>query len=481
MSRSRFIRGTAQLFFAEALLLPTGFITAIFLARTLEPAGYGTFALITQFVIWIEYLLVAGLEHTAVKFISSAENRKPLINTVYCVYAVLGLLVAAVVILLAPAVAGLVRSPEISPLLVLLALDIPLFTLAHAGRHIAAGRQKFHQNAVMRSSYWISRLLFIILFVSIGLSLKGAVLGLICASFLEAVLGFVYSRPNFLRGGFDRLSRFWHFIAPLQIAEINKRLLVQELIVLKALGTTSFITGLYGAAKNLGLAPILLSKAVKPTLVSLLSLEKSGKDVPETREMALTVLRAVFWSLPLAVIMYGSSRELITFIFGRPYSDAAPLFSILLFVGMGFLTINTGLAIFTAWNRPRLSVSVTWPLVPVAVIGYIVLYPRLGAQGIALATLVAVGVSALLTFFILYRQWRLFPPPATVVRSILCSMVCLAVSWIWKPEGVLVLVKLCLLAVLCGLIMWVTGEFSAGERKFLLSLFSGREKDAGKK
>jgi len=33
--------GTIRIFLAEALILPTGFITAVFLARSLGPVGYG--------------------------------------------------------------------------------------------------------------------------------------------------------------------------------------------------------------------------------------------------------------------------------------------------------------------------------------------------------------------------------------------------------------------------------------------------------
>jgi len=42
------LTGTIRIFLAEALILPTGFITAIYLARSLGPAGYGIFALVSR-------------------------------------------------------------------------------------------------------------------------------------------------------------------------------------------------------------------------------------------------------------------------------------------------------------------------------------------------------------------------------------------------------------------------------------------------
>ncbi|MCK5147564.1 oligosaccharide flippase family protein [bacterium] len=475
MSTSKLIRGITHILLAEALLIPTGFVTAVFLARELEPTGYGTFALISQFVIWLEFLLVSGLESTTIKFISGSDNKTPLINTVYSIYFAAGIMVALLVIVLAPGIALLVKTPEIAPLLKLLSIDIPLFTLAHAGRHIVAGCQKFHQNAVMRSIYWITRLIFIIFFVSIGMSVKGAIIGLICASLAESAIGFFYVRPNFLHGGFAKLKQFWHFLAPLQLAEINKRLLVQELIVLKAMGGTSVSTGLYGVAKNLALAPVLLSRAVKPTLLSILNHKRQENDLA-ARETALTCMRAVFWFIPLAVLLAASSREIILLIFGAAYRSAAPLFSILLFAGMGFFAINIGMVIFTAWNRPRLSISVTWPMVPAAITGYILLYPKLGAMGIAIATLSAVLISTILTFHVLYREWQLSLPLSTIIRGLSCSLIMFTAAHFWQASGVIVLVKLTILSLLNGLLLWRLGEFSLKERMLFTGLvFSKQE------
>ncbi len=46
-------RGAVTIFLANALLLPTGFITAIFLAHKLGPVDYGFFALVSSLVLWI--------------------------------------------------------------------------------------------------------------------------------------------------------------------------------------------------------------------------------------------------------------------------------------------------------------------------------------------------------------------------------------------------------------------------------------------
>lgn len=468
---SQILHGAAHLFFAEALLIPTGFVTAVFLARELQPAGYGIFALVTQFVIWTEYLLVSGLENTTVKFLSGSSNTKPLINTVYLIYAGAGCAAALAVILIAPPIALLIKAPETAPLLRLLSLDIPLFALAHAGRHCAVGCRNFRHNAAMRSTYWISRLIFIILFVSTGLSIRGALFGLIAASFSEAVLGFFLVRPAFFRGGFAPLTRFWHFLAPLQLAEINKRLLVQELIVLKALGASAAVAGQYGAAKNLALVPILLSRALKPTLLSVLNYTKH-EDESAAREIAVTALRSLFWILPAVAAIAAGAEEIVSFIFGPAYAGAAALFSLLLFAGMGFLVINIGIALFTAWNLPGISVSITWPMLPVAILGYAIGYPAYGAAGIAAATLAAVLIGTLLTVLMLYRRLHLHPPAATVARSCGCAAIIGIAVGLWPVSGVAVLGKYTSALLLSALMLAASGEFSRHDRFILRDVFS---------
>lgn len=470
MSRAGFFKGASQLLLAEGLLIPTGFVTAVYLARELRPANYGSFALISLWVVWMEGLLVSGLESTTIRLISGSRRKKPLINTIYAVYGGAGVLAAIGMMALAPAVARLVQSPELSSLIVLLCFDIPIFFVAQAGRHIASGCGKHHQNALLRSTYFLSRLVFIVLFVRLGLSIRGAILGLICASAAEALLGLFLARPDPIRGGFARLNRFWRYLAPLQMAEINMRLLNQELMVLRALGGTASTTGWYGAAKNLAIVPVLLIRAIRPTLLSTLNQARQRGEEYRAREVAVSSLRAFFWFLPPAVLLASCSREVVLFVYGSPYSFAAPLFPVLLFAGMGLLVIHTGNAIFAAWARPELSIRVSWPLVPAAVLGILMWYQKLGPMGIALAVLMAAAVGAAITWSVLFTMWRLFPPISTMLKSLVCAGLVFAASRSWPVSGWMIVVKLCTVALLGVGILWVLGEYTASERQFLRGL-----------
>jgi hypothetical protein len=82
-------RGRVQLAFemiqralAEVLILPSGFITAIFLARRLGPMIYGLSTLVSRLVLWIEWICTSVFSSTTIEFIGEASDWKPIGATV---------------------------------------------------------------------------------------------------------------------------------------------------------------------------------------------------------------------------------------------------------------------------------------------------------------------------------------------------------------------------------------------------------------
>lgn len=472
MNSSKFVKGALQLLLAEGLFIPTGFVTAVFLARQLAPANYGLFALISLLVVWVENLLVSGLESTTIKFISESKHKTPFVNTTYLVYVAAGILIAALMLWIAPGLSRLIQSPETTSLLQLLCLDIPIFAMAHASRHIATACKQFHLAAFMRSTYFLARLLFILLFVSFGLSIQGAIWGLIAASLAEAILGLILIRPNFIHGGFKKFKQFWNYLAPLQIAEINKKLLFHELILLKALGGSEIMTGCYGAAKNLAMLPHMLIRVIRPTLLSTLNTCLQTSRESEAKMLAVNSLRFIFWFLPFTIMLTRASKEISLLIFGKSYISAAPIFSMLLLAGIGFMFINTAGVIFTAWNKPQINVWITWPLVPLVILTLLFTYSYWGALSIAFAILLAVTICSMISIAILYTKLRIYAPLPTTIKSIMISIIIYGMTHYWTTSGWMILIKLSILSLIIASFFIFFKEFSTQERVFMFQLFS---------
>jgi len=192
--------GTISIFLAEALILPTGFITAVFLARKLGPADYGLFALVSRLVIWTEWSSTAIFAHATIKFVGETENWKPVGRTVIRLHLLVGCGTGALVWLLSQPLSSIFNEPAMADYLKLFAIDIPIFSLASANVNLLVGMGHFKERSRISAGRLIARLVLIILFVEMGLSVRGAIMGCIGASVVELVISRVYIRPSLFSG-----------------------------------------------------------------------------------------------------------------------------------------------------------------------------------------------------------------------------------------------------------------------------------------
>src|SRR5215471_18928292 len=100
------VDGTVRLFLAEALVFPTGLITAAFLTRRLHPSGYGVFTLAAVVIAWLEWIPPALFSRTAVKFVSEAQDSADVATAVLRLYLGTGAAIVALVWILAPWIAS---------------------------------------------------------------------------------------------------------------------------------------------------------------------------------------------------------------------------------------------------------------------------------------------------------------------------------------------------------------------------------------
>src|SRR5437588_2945159 len=88
--RRHMAEGTIHVFLGEALLLPTGLITAAFLTRKFAPEGYGLFAVAAMLVAWIEWSITAIFSRAPFKLIREADDWRPIEAAVTRLHLALG-------------------------------------------------------------------------------------------------------------------------------------------------------------------------------------------------------------------------------------------------------------------------------------------------------------------------------------------------------------------------------------------------------
>ncbi|PPS45649.1 lipopolysaccharide biosynthesis protein [Chroococcidiopsis sp. TS-821] len=469
--------GTIRIFLAEALLLPTGIVTAGFLTRQFGPEGYGLFTLAATLIAWVEWSVTSVFTRTTIKFVGEADDWHPVATTVLRLHLAVGCAAMLLVWLCAYPIANLLDERAIAMYLILFAIDIPLFCLAYAHRSILVGVGGFNQRANATAGRWIARLLLILLLVELGLSIPGAILSTIGASIVELAISRCYIRPSLLTRSSFPARQLANYAVPLFMFALSMRLYDKlDLFALKVLGGTAAEAGFYGAAQNLSLIPGIFSLSFSPLLLSSLSRTLHNGDIASAKKMSQNALRAIAAMLTVAGIIAGAAPEIVQLIFGNAFLPTAPLLAILIFGAIALAMISTTTAILTAASKPNWTFVLTAPLVPLAVVGYTLVIPRWGAIGAAWVFTLCATFGAAVTVGAVYHLLRVLPPASTVARSCLICASVYTIAAIVPTQGLLLLLKLFGITLLIPLFFWLLGEFSQAEIYQIILLIKSKLK-----
>jgi len=467
------VGGTALVFLAEGLLLPTGLLTAAFLTRRLGPDDYGLFVLATAIVAWIEWTVTSIFSRPTIKFVADVDDWRPVGATALRLHLVVGCGAALFLFLAADLIGLMFAEPALAGYLRLFALEIPIFALAHAHRNILIGLGSFGARALTSAGRWIVRLVLVFLLVELGLSVSGAILASIGATVIELAIGRWCIRPSLRRASFP-VRDFFGFAVPLFLFAVSLRLFDKlDLFALKALGGSAADAGIYGAAQNLSVLPGVFALSFTPLLLSSLSRALRGADYRQAHQLARNSLRATLVLLPLAGLLAGAAPEIVVWIFGTEFSDSAPLLAVLGFASVALVVISTATAILTAAGKPGWTCALVGPLLPLALAGHLLLIPSLGSIGAALVTTLLAMVGALASVIAVHRIWGILPPLSTLGRSALLAFVAYGLAATWPEAGPLLLVKLTAVALCILLLFIMLKEFSRDEIALARSFLPG--------
>jgi O-antigen/teichoic acid export membrane protein len=470
------LAGTTRVFLAESLLIPTGLVTAAYLARRLGPEGYGIFTVLAAIIAWVEWSLTAVFARASVKLVADAHTWQPIGSTIVSVHLVASSAAACLLWALAGPVTGMLGKPAVTGTLRLFALDIPLFCLAQAHRNILVGLGAYAERAWVAAARWVSRLLLIVVFVEVGWSLDGAILGTIGASAVELLIARIFISPAFSAKGFARLPNLWSYAAPLVLSGLALRFYDRlDLVTLTALGASTREAGFYAAAQSLAILPGLFAGSFSPLVLSSLSRAIREGNNLEAQRLGRDALRCAVLLVPFAALVSGSASEIVTLVFGKAFEPAAGLLSWLIFAAAALVQLSISTAILTAAGYLTLTLAVTIPLPLSALVGYLTVIPIGGATGAAIVTLVSVVIISLVSLAVVHRNCQIFPPAGSIFRSTVVSGAAYAGTALWSTPGFLLGIKLLTLSLAVGLAYAALGEFSQVELRAFRTRLRRRE------
>lgn len=472
--RRHLLDGTAWGLLAEALALPTGLATVAFLTRALGVAGYGHYTLTVGLILVIQGGIASLLSRASIKFVSQAEDWRPVGTSVLRVHLGIGLATALAITALAPSIAEWMAEDRLEGFLRLFAWVLPVESAAQAHVLILIARSEYRRRAITRSVYWGSRLVLIIGLVSTGLGVNGALLGLLAAALATLIVARTAVRPTLLGPGAP-IRPLLAFAIPLFLSGtavvLARRL---DLFALKLLGGSVGDAGLYASAQTLAFLPAILNGAFAPLLLSSMNQAYHGDRQSEAAALGRDFMRGAFWLLPFAAMAAGAAAEICAITYGREYAPAGVALAILVFAGVATTLSATISAVLVVADRVTMILATAFVPLIVAVVCFPVLIPRAGLAGAAASTLAGSLAGLALGLISAYRLWHVAPPSATVARATLLSVVAFFAARAWVGAGATGALVLLLMAIAVPVLFFLLGESSPAEVAAIRQALAGR-------
>jgi len=355
-------------------------LSTLVLARLLAPSAFGLLGMATVLTAAMSSFKDLG---TAAALIQRKELNGQLASTLFWTNALIGVVGAAFIVGLAPAVATLYREPKVAPVLAALSISFLINNLGVVQRAVLARGMVFRRLSVIQLSASAASAA-----VGIGLALAGAgVWSLVVAVTSEAVtavgsywLGCPW-RPGWhwsLRD-LQSVTRFSANLTGSNLAHYFVRNMDNALIG-RFLGAAAL--GYYALAYGLMMYPLYnvtwnLGNVLFPALSRI---QEDNTRLRQAYVRALSVIATI--TFPLMLGLLATADLLVLACFGAKWAPMAPIARILAPVGLlQSITVTTGM-IFTAKGRTglqfRWALIETFFVLPAFVIGL-----RWGTVGVA--------------------------------------------------------------------------------------------------
>lgn len=342
--RSLTARGASFALIGQGVIVSVSFGSLIILSRLLEPQEFGMFAILVSVTAFVDIFKDMGLSAATVqRQLVSDEQMSALFWVAQCI----GLLLAGLMVALAPAVAHVFSEPALGPATA--AISISFVFGALAGQHQSLLRRQMRVGTIMLidiAAKVFANAVAVILAIE-GFGLWSLVLLQLTNAATVALGAWLVcswrpSRPRCF--SISAIAPMLFFGSGLTLSNFLNYLLrnADNLIIGRFLGSEAL--GFYSRAYSVLLFP--LGQIAGPlTVVAVPALSRLQDDPARYRRYYLAMFKVVaHLSMPLVACMGTLSQEIVWLALGPQWSQSARIFQIL-----AFATFWTPIGATTGW------------------------------------------------------------------------------------------------------------------------------------
>lgn len=460
-------RGAVLLSCGYAATLVSAAGIQIVAARFLPTDAYGRFAVALLLLTWTGTILSSAFLPGLSKIVSENERWFRAVLTVAAKwYSLAALALAAAFCLTAGMLARLFGDPGMTVLFVLVGVQIPLKSVVYLGTYSLSGLRRFLRTGGIKISDALAGALGACAFLVAGCGEAGAMGGLVAGTALAAVLAGILMREESRGRPMDpypaalgRLAYWASLSLPTSLGIAV--LMTLDMWLVKGLVKDSNAAGVYAVAYSLSRFPMFLVYGLAAAIFPSISAALAAGDRPLARTLSAQAMRFLMLAfVPICLITASCAREIIVFVFSSRYGQASA--SLVVLVAAIFLSgqMHLALGLLAGADRPGHGFAIVAAAAAAGLAANLLLIPRLGIVGAAVASLIAFSVGAVAGTALVYVLLGALPPIGTAVRSGLAGGVAYGLGRLWPAAGWLVVGKIALLSLLYVAVLLLLRELS---------------------
>jgi len=412
-------KGGGVLMFGRLVTYVARFVITFALARLMGAENYGLYNLAISAAMIAGAISVFGLDTTMTRYIAILNGRKDRHGVWGAIQLGIGgalflsVLTSTVLFSLSSLIAeSAFHDSRLTPLLQIASLTVPFLAMSDVLAGATRGFKRMSDTVIAQNIVQpLIRLILIIVLAVVGFSTPVAILIFgasdLCASLI--LLYFLNKRFNLRRSlttGKRNLGELFGFTLPLGLSDLMTtfRSYLQTLL-LGSLDTVRGV-GVFSIANQVNQLGNMFHASMNQSARPLIAeLNDQGKQLQVEHIYQTTTRWMVTLNMPMILIVTLFPVQVIS-IFGKSFVEGAPALAIMGLVNL--VNVATGMCgtILDMTGHTRMKLFNTTIRVSVAILANLLLIPRFGVTGAAMAALiheVAANVLPMIQLWFLYR------------------------------------------------------------------------------
>lgn len=387
----------------------------VYLARALRPVDYGLYTIVMAYSLVLgmggNFGMGTAFRKMVPERIGNTELVRKLVSNGIFVSAGVALVISIAGIAASPYIASnIYHNPSITIPLMIAAASIVLSVLFNASVSALVGMHRAWESTVANLFYSISQLALIILLVSMGYGILGAMSAYAVSIIIGSAVSFAYL-AKYLGAKIEKaerkiISEITRFSMPVVASNVAMLGIMNFAPMLLGIYVGAAVVGNYGIALRGSRFIDLLITSITFILLPAFSTMLASREMREKAERAInsSIYYTFLLLLPLIAYMIGSAYPLIFLLFSKSYSTAPVYISIAL----------AGLAIEVIWSisstlvighgNTKRFMQYQLSIVAIELASLIVLTPIYKAYGALVAVFIIAPVVAVLLYMRLLRK-----------------------------------------------------------------------------